>query len=442
MTQPVELEIRARWVVPVSPTPTQVLSHASVWIDQGEIMAVGDRQAQSGRFEPERVVELDQHVLLPGLVNAHTHSPMSLLRGVGDDMPLMPWLQQKIWPLEAAFVDPTFVADGTELAVAEMIRGGTTCCNDMYFYPDVVARTCQDIGFRCAVGMIVIEFPSRWASDTDEYFRRGMEVHDELKQLPLASATLAPHAPYTVSDESLRRVATLSDQLDLPVNIHLHETAHEVAESEQQHGLRPFARLQRLGLVNEHLLAIHMTQLTDHEIETCAHSGVSVMHCPESNLKLASGFCPVERLRRAGVKLALGTDGAPANNDLDMLGEIRTAALLAKGVAEDAEALPAWAALEMATINGARALGLGQVVGSIEAGKRADLTAIRLDALETMPNYEVISQVVYATGRQQVSDVWIDGRRVLDQRRLTRIDIDDLGERVKSWEHRIAQHDG
>ena len=433
----IDLLIEARWIVPVEPRGVVLENHA-VAIDADRIVALLPSADARARYAPRERVVLDEHALIPGLVNAHVHNPMTLMRGLADDLPLMRWLQEHIWPAEAKAIGPEFVRDGIELAVAEMLRGGTTCCNENYFFPDVQAATYRRLGFRAMVGLPVIEFPSAWASTRDEYFDKGLAVHDEFRGEALLGTSFAPHAPYTVSDESFERIRLLSDQLDLPVHLHLHETAHEVEEAKRERGARPFARMQSLGLVNDHLIAVHMTQLTDAEIAACAEAGVAVVHCPESNLKLASGFCPAEKLRRSGVKLALGTDGCASNNDLDMIGEMRTAALLAKAVAEDASALDAASTLHAATLGGAQALGWGDRIGSIEAGKQADLAAIRLDEIETQPVYNVISQLVYAAGRQQVSDVWIAGVRKLRERALLELDMAELREKARRWRERIA----
>jgi 5-methylthioadenosine/S-adenosylhomocysteine deaminase len=377
-------------------------------------------------------------VLLPGLVNAHTHNPMTLLRGVADDLPLMPWLTQHIWPIEAAVMGPEYVADGVELAIAEMLRGGTTCCNENYFFPDVQAATYRRMGFRAVVGLPFIEFPSAWAASPAEYFDKGLEVHDNYRRDPLITFSFAPHAPYTVNDESFERIRMLAEQLDLPVHCHVHETAQEIEDALKQYGQRPLARLDRLGLVNEHLIAVHMTQLTDVEIALCAERGVSIAHCPQSNLKLASGFSPIEKLRRAGVNIAIGTDGCASNNDLDMFDEMRCAALLAKGVSGDATALDAADTLRAATIGGAKAMGLSERIGSLEAGKQADLVCVAMDALETQPMYHPISQLVYSTGRHQVRDVWIAGQRKLADGELLGVDVASLLMRVGEWRQRIA----
>jgi 5-methylthioadenosine/S-adenosylhomocysteine deaminase len=321
-----------------------------------------------------------------------------------------------------------------------MLRGGTTCCNENYFFPDIAAATYRRHGFRAMVGLPFVEFPSAWASSREEYFDKALAVHDDFRREPLVGTSFAPHAPYTVADETFARIHLLADQLDAPVHLHLHETAHEVEESFRVHGGRPFARMAGLGLVNRSLIAVHMTQLTDGEIEHCARAGVSVVHCPESNLKLASGFCPVARLVAAGVNVALGTDGCASNNDLDLIGEMRTAALLAKGVSGDASAVDAATALRMATLNGAKALGWEDRIGSIEAGKAADLTAVRMDSIETTPVYHVVSQLVYASSRRDVSDVWIAGKRKLREGELVGIDVGELRQRARRWAATLVAH--
>ncbi len=434
---PVDLVLRARWVVPVQPLG-QVLEDHAVVVHEGAVVALLPHGEATARFAPAERVDLGEHVLVPGLVNAHTHNPMTLLRGMADDMPLMTWLREHIWPVEARVLGPEFVRDGVELAIAEMLRGGTTCANENYFFPDVAAATYRAHGFRAVVGLPIIEFPSAWARDTDEYFARACELADALRGDALIGAAFAPHAPYTVGDASFARVRLLADQLDLPVHLHLHETEQEIRDSVREHGVRPLARLAGMGLLNDRLIAVHMTQLTGSEIAQCAQAGVSVVHCPESNLKLASGFCPADALHRAGVNLAIGTDGCASNNDLDMFGEMRTAALLAKAVAQDASAMDAASALHAATLGGARALGLESRIGSIEPGKRADLVAVRMDEVETQPLYHVVSQLVYATPRAQVSDVWIEGRRLLQDRHLTTIDRAAVAQRARQWRQRIA----
>jgi 5-methylthioadenosine/S-adenosylhomocysteine deaminase len=435
--QPCDLSIEAGWVVPVDPHGVVLVDHAVVVSGDRivDLLPVAEARA---RYRAAQTVSRPQSVLIPGLVNAHTHNPMTLMRGVADDLALMPWLQEHVWPIEAAVMSPEFVADGVELAVAEMLRGGTTCCNENYFFPDAQAATYHRLGFRALVGLPFIEFPSAWAASAEEYFDKGLEVHDNYRGHALLRTSFAPHAPYTVNDASFERIAMLAAQLDLPIHLHVHETAQEVEDSIKQYGQRPIARLDRLGLMNERLIAVHMTQLTDGEIALCAERGVSVAHCPQSNLKLASGFCPVHRLHHAGVNIALGTDGCASNNDLDMFDEIRTAALLAKGVSGDATALDAANALRIATMGGAKAIGMDDIIGSITPGKQADLVLVDVDALETQPMYHAISQLVYAAGRHQVSDVWIAGKRKLADGELVDMDSVAIRARARQWRQRIA----
>jgi 5-methylthioadenosine/S-adenosylhomocysteine deaminase len=436
----VDTLIKARWVAPVAPAGG-VLEHHAVAISQGRIIALLPIEAALARFDPAEVLERPDHLLIPGLVNAHTHAAMALLRGLADDLPLMTWLQEHIWPAEQRWMSAEFVEHGSELAMAEMLLGGTTTFNDMYFFPEVVARSAARIGMRACVGMILIRFPTVWASEPAEYLRKGLALRDEYKGHPLITTAFAPHAPYTVDDEYLVKIRRLADELEIPVHTHVHETADEVMGSVVDCGARPLARLDALGLVSPMLMAVHMTQLEDAEIQRIAAAGASVVHCPESNLKLASGFCPVARLLEAGVNVCLGTDGAASNNDLDMLGEMRTAALVAKGVAGRADAVSAEQVLAMATINGARALGLADEIGSIEAGKWADLCCIHLRRPATWPVYDPVAQLVYAGSRDQVEDVWVAGRRMVAEGRLARLDDAVIMARAAEWRERIAGAD-
>ena len=429
--------IEAGWVVPVVPQGVALEDH-SVALQGDRIVAIGPRAEMRGRFSAGERIERHGSALIPGLVNSHTHNPMTLLRGIADDLPLMEWLQGHIWPVEGAVIGPEFVRDGVTLAIAEMLRGGTTCANENYFFPDVQAETYARHGFRALVGLPVIDFPTAWAKTSDEYFAKAADVYGAWHGHALVGTAMAPHAPYTVNDANFERVRDFARERDVRVHLHLHETAQEVAEALAQTGMRPIARLDRLGLIDDRLIAVHMTQLTDEEIALCAERGVCVAHCPESNLKLASGFCPVCKLQHAGVNFGIGTDGCASNNDLDMVGETRTAALLAKAVANDASALDAASALRAATLGGAISLGLGNRMGWIEPGKQAVLACIDLDGLESQPLHHVISQLVYATGRHQVTDVWIAGRAKLRERVLVDMDLDGIIANARQWRHRIA----
>lgn len=429
--------LHGRWVIPVEPSDT-VWEHHAIAIDAGDIVEILPDAAATERYRARHTVRLDHHALLPGFVNAHTHAAMALFRGLADDLPLMEWLNRHIWPAEQRWIGDEFVRDGVALSIAEMIRGGTTCFNDMYFFPEDAARVVRDTGMRACLGLILIDFPSAWAANGDEYLSKGLKLHDDLRDAARITTAFAPHAPYTVSDGPLARIRTLAEELDIPVHMHVHETRHEVEQSVADHGLRPLARLERLGLLSPRLLAVHMTQLTPEEIRLVARAGVHVIHCPESNLKLASGICPVPALLQAGVNVALGTDGAASNNDLDMLGELRTAALLAKGASGDPTALPAAEALQLATLNGARALGLDERVGSLVPGKAADITAIDLSGVATQPVYDPISQIVYAASRDHVTDVWIAGQRVLRERKLITLDERAIIAKAAAWRAKIV----
>ncbi len=436
MPLPVTTLLNARWMVPIEPEGL-VLEHHALVMRQGRIVALLPQAQAAQQFSAATVVQLDRHVLLPGLVNAHTHASMSLLRGLADDLPLTAWLQDHIWPTEARWVDPEFVRDGTQLAIAEMLRGGVTCFNDMYFYPEVTAAVARECGMRACVGLIVLDFPTAYARSPDAYLEQGQALHAALRNAPLLHTAWAPHAPYTVAAPTLERIGQLAEEQAIPVHIHLHETAAEVAQFLAQHGCRPLQRLEQLGLLSPRLLAVHMTQLEPAEMERLASAGAHIAHCPESNLKLASGFCPTARLDAAGVNLSLGTDGAASNNDLDLFSELRTAALLGKGVAADPSVLPAARVLRMATLNGARALGLADEIGSLQPGKSADVIAVDLGQPETEPVYHPISQLVYAASRQQVSDVWIAGQHLLADRRLTTLELAPIVQRARSWRERI-----
>ncbi|MDP2177188.1 TRZ/ATZ family hydrolase [Methylicorpusculum sp.] len=434
----VDILIHARWIIPVEPASVTYENHTLV-IDDGRIIDLLPQESASSKYQGRTVEIMDKHALIPGLINSHTHAAMSLMRGIADDLPLMDWLQHHIWPLEQQWMGKAFVRDGTDLAIAEMIRSGTTCFNDMYFFPEIAAQQAIQHGIRASIGLILIDFPSAWADNSDHYLEKGLALYDEFRHEPLISMPFAPHAPYTVSDGPLQKVRTLADELDIPVHMHVHETRHEVEDEQKKTGKRPIQRLHELGLINPSLIAVHMTQLTDEEIALFAGAGAHIVHCPESNLKLASGFCPVAKCLNAGINVALGTDGAASNNDLDMFSEMRTAALLGKAVAEDASAVPAATALRMATLNGAKALGLDSETGSLEIGKAADVVAIDLSQLETQPLYCPVSQIVYAAGREHVTDVWVNGKRLLKQQQLTTLSVTDLTMRINEWQVRLAK---
>lgn len=428
--------ISASWLITVDANDTVLQDHALA-ITDGTILDILPLPEAQQKYQATQTQHLEGQVLMPGLINAHTHAAMALFKGLADDLPLMEWLEQHIWPAEARLVNEEFVHDGTLLACAEMIRSGTTCFNDMYFFPGAAGKAVETAGMRATLGMIMLDFPTAYADAPAAYLEKGLALHQHYAQHPLINTAFAPHAPYTVSDEPLELIRQQAAELAIPVHMHVHETAFEVMQASES-GERPLERLKNTALLDQHFLAVHMTQLDDEEIALLAEKGTHVIHCPESNLKLASGFCPVAKLLAAGVNVALGTDGSASNNDLNMFGEMRTAALLAKGVATDAAAVPAAQALRMATINAAKALGLDQRTGSLEIGKAADMIAIDFNALESQPVFDPVSHLVYCTSRNQITYSWVQGRMLMEQRHLTTLDETTLIDTARQWQKKIT----
>ena len=433
-----DLLLLPTWLVPVEPAGVVLKEHA-LGIRDGRIVFIGPR-ATALKLDATEVRELPDMLVCPGLINAHGHAAMTLFRGLADDLPLMTWLENHIWPAEAKWVDEAFVRDGTDLAIAEQIKGGITCFSDMYFFPKVASERVHNSGIRAQIAIPILDFPIPGASTADEAIRQGVELFGDLKHHERIRITFGPHAPYTACDENLEKIRVIAEELDASIHMHVHETAFEVQQAVDQTGERPLARLGRLGLLGPRFQAVHMTQISEDDLALLVESNTNVIHCPESNLKLASGFCPVERLWQAGVNVAIGTDGAASNNDLDLLGETRTAALLAKAVAGSATALDAHRALRMATLNGARSMGIEADVGSLEVGKAADIVAFDLSGLAQQPVYDPVSQLIYATGRDCVKHLWVAGKQLLDDRRLTRLDEEQLCATAKAWGQRISGH--
>jgi len=432
----VDTLVTARWVVPVEPDGRVLEDHA-VAILGGRIVAVLPAAEARARYSARELVERPSHVLMPGLVNTHTHAAMTLLRGRAENLQLGPWLRGGIWPLERRWTGPEYVRDGTELAIAEMLRAGITCFADMHLWPEVVAQTAAECHIRASIGLVVTEVATGWAGTADEYIDRGMTLRDQYRGDPLVSTHFAPHSPYSVTDATLARVRRLADELDLPVAVHLHETAWEIAESEKKFGRRPLARLAGLGLASPQLVAVHMAHVIPEDLDTLTECGASVVHCPESNLKLGAGICPLPGLLGRGVRVALGTDGAASNNDLDILGEARMAGLLASGVTGAPGSLVAADLLRMATLEGARVLGLGDVTGSLAPGKWADLCCIDLRSPRSWPVSDVAAAVIYSASSRQVTDTWVAGRRLLADGSLNYLDEAAALERADSWRRRM-----
>lgn len=432
----VDLIIEAKWIVPVEPA-TAVLENHAVVIDEGKIVAILQQPDIAHRFIPRQLKRLPHHVLIPGLVNLHTHAAMTLLRGLADDLPLMEWLENHIWPAESRHVSAQFVHDGTLLACAEMLQGGITCFNDMYFFPKAAAKAVLASGIRAVLGLITFDFSTSYASDADDYFAKGLAARDELRDEPLLGFCIAPHAPYTVSDRNFGKALTLAEQCDIPIHVHLHETHQELAISIEKFGVRPIERLRSLGLLSPNLIAAHGVHLDSNEINLLADHGCSVAHCPSSNLKLASGIAPIAQLTGNRVNVGLGTDGAASNNRLDIFAEMRLAALLAKGTSGRADALPAHLALRMATLGGAQALGLDKKIGTIAVGKFADLCAVNIHDIGLSPCYDVISHLVYVVGRESVTDVWVAGECRVEDGILLAMDELELIKLGALWQNQI-----
>jgi 5-methylthioadenosine/S-adenosylhomocysteine deaminase len=440
-TTEVDLIIEAKWIATVSGA---VLENHSAVINGGIILDVLKQDDCKQRYVSNDLVTLDDHVLLPGLINLHTHAAMSLMRGLADDLPLMVWLQEHIWPAEKQVLSERYVRDGTLLGCAEMLAGGTTCFADMYFYPESIASAAIQAGMRANIGLVVLEFPTAYASDADDYLLKGLDARDVWRSNPLLTASLAPHAPYTVENRTFEKIITYAEQLGLGIHTHLHETQDELTQSIDRYGQRPLKRLMELGVLGPNLIAAHCVHLEPEEMEMLAEFGCHVAHCPASNLKLGSGIARVADLLQHHVNIGIGTDGSASNNRLDMFAEMRLAALLAKGASGDAAVLPAKQALEMATIDAARALGMDDKIGSVEAGKLADLTAVRLDAPETLPCFDPISHLVYVAGNQHVTHTWVAG--ALRYQKLNgqdgvyaNIEPSELKEITTLWRSRLAQ---
>lgn len=436
MNQTIDTLIEASWIVPIEPAQQIFTSHALA-VHDGRIIDLLPAADARERYQARARHVLDNHVLIPGLINLHSHAPMSLLRGFADDLPLMTWLKGHIWPAEQKHVNYQFAYDGARLACAEMLRGGITCFNEMYFFPDAVADAAIHCGLRATIGMVIIDIPTAWASDADEYIHKGLALRDRLLDESRIRFALAPHAPYTVGNRTFEKIVSLADQLDLPIHIHLHETMDEIGHGLATYGQRPLARLHELGLTGPQLIAVHGVHLDEQEQQLLADYGCHLAHCPASNLKLASGIAPIADMLNKGLNIGIGTDGAASNNSLDLFADMRLAALLAKGTSSNAASLPAWQALQMATLNGARALGLADLTGSLLPGKRADITAVDLSDLGSQPCYDPVAQLVYATSRHQVSHVWVNGELLLEQGGFTRLDSHEIRRTTRIWHDRL-----
>ena len=423
------------WIAPVEPAGV-VLKDYALGIRNGVIVCLEPvEKALQRPFKTKR--ELPNMLLIPGLVNAHGHAAMSLFRGIADDLALQTWLENHIWPAEARWVNPDFIKVGTKLALAEQIKSGISCFSDMYFYPNIACEVVEQSGLKAQITVPILDFPVPGTNTVNEAIAQALELRQQYVQHPRLHIGLGPHAPYTVNDASLAQVVQLSNELQMPVQMHVHETQSEVEQSLQLYGERPLARLHRLGLLNARFRAVHMTQVDQQDLELLAESGAHIIHCPESNLKLSSGFCPVSQLIQAGVNVALGTDGAASNNDLDLISEARSATFMAKVTTGSATVLNAHETLRMATLNGAKALGLEQKIGSLEIGKQADIAAIDLSGITQQPVYDPVSQLIYTCNSSNVKHLWVDGKQLLEDGQLLTIEQQTLLVSVNDWADKI-----
>ena len=432
MTTTAPTALCPKWILPVVPR-NRIINDCAVVIDNGKIIDICPQHDVPNRFPTASVVELNDHVLMPGLINAHGHAAMSLMRGFADDKPLMDWLEQDIWPQEKKYVNEEFVRDGTQLAIAEMLLSGTTCFSDMYFFPEVAAEVAFKAGIRAQLAFPILDFSNNWAASADDAIHKGLKLHDVYRSNDLITICFGPHAPFTVSDDIFKRITTYAAELQSPIQIHLHETREEIENSMQTHHQRPISRLHELGLMSPLTQGVHATQLDESDITILEHSGAHIVHCPRSNMKLASGTCPVTELLQRGVNVCLGTDGAASNNQLNMFNELQTAALLGKLQSVNASALDAMTCIEMATINGAKALGQEEHLGSIEIGKVADLIAVKLSSIAQQPLFQPISQLVYSDVSNQVSDVWVNGKQIVQHRALLTLNESEIIQRAQFW---------
>ena len=434
----VSIIISTSWIFTSDPE-NQLLSDYSVVIENDKIIDLVPQSKVFNEYEADNTYQLTDHILIPGLINTHTHAAMSLFKGFADDLPLQEWLNNHIWPAEKEFVNSSFVKDGSILGLSEMIKSGITTFNDMYFFPDATAEAVKELGVRSNIGLVVLDFPTNYATDPEDYLLKGFEFRDKWRNEELITTSIAPHAPYSVSDEAFTLINTYSEELNINIHTHLHETQWEIEASIDKYGITPVQRLNNLGIIGPSLTAAHCVYLNDQDMGILAKNKVSIVHNPSSNMKLGSGIADVAKMLKQNLSVSLGTDSSASNNRLDIMEEMRLAALLIKGSTKSPESIPANEAIKMATINGAKALGLGSVIGSIEKNKKADLVAIDLSAIENQPIYNPISTLVYSSSRSDVSYVWIDGKIKLKEKSLVNIDEERIIQLAKKWQRKLKK---
>ena len=430
--------ISASWIF-TSNSEGQLLSDYSIVIENNKIIDLVHQSKVFDEYDADEVYQLTDHILIPGLINTHTHAAMSLFKGFADDLPLKDWLNNYIWPAEKKFVNSSFVKDGSILALSEMIKAGVTTFNDMYFYPDATAEASIELGIRSNIGLVVLDFPTNYAADPEDYLLKGFEFRDKWRNEDLITTSIAPHAPYSVSDEAFGLINTYSEELGIDIHIHLHETQWEIEDSVKRYGITPVQRLNNLGIISPSLIAAHCVYLNDQDMAILAKNKVSIVHNPSSNMKLGSGIADVAKMLKQNLNVSLGTDSSASNNRLDIMEEMRIASLLLKGTTKSPELLPATQAIKMATINGAKALGLESMIGSIEKNKIADLVAIDLNSIENQPIYNPLSTLVYSSTKSDVSYVWINGKVKLKEKKLVNVDEEKIMQTAKIWQTKIKE---
>ena len=430
--------ISASWIFTAGPED-QLLSDYAVVIENDKVIDLLPQNKVFDEYEANNNYQLTDHILIPGLINTHTHAAMSLFKGFADDLSLQDWLNNHIWPAEKEFVNSSFVKDGSILALSEMIKSGVTTFNDMYFFPEATAEAVKELGVRSNIGLVVLDFPTNYATDPEDYLVKGFEFRDKWRNEELITTSIAPHAPYSVSNEAFTLINTYSEELNINIHTHLHETQWEIDQSIDKYGITPVQRLNNLGIIGPSLMAAHCVYLNDQDMDILAKNKVSIAHNPSSNMKLGSGIADVAKMLKQNLTVSLGTDSSASNNRLDIMGEMRLAALLIKGTTKSPELIPAKEAIKMATINGAKTLGLDSTIGSIEKNKKADLVAIDLSAIENQPLYNPISTLVYSSSRTDVSYVWIDGNIKLKDKKLVNIDEERIIQMAKKWQRKLKK---
>ena len=430
--------ISASWIF-TSNSEGQLLSDYSIVIENDKIIDLVPQDKVFDEYEANDTYQLTDHILIPGLINTHTHAAMSLFKGFADDLPLQDWLNDYIWPAEKEFINSSFVKDGSILALSEMIKSGVTTFNDMYFFPDATAEAVKELGVRSNIGLVVLDFPTNYATDPEDYLLKGFEFRDKWRNEELITTSIAPHAPYSVSDEAFTLINTYSEELSINIHIHLHETQWEIEDSIEKYGITPVQRLNNLGIIGPSLMAVHCVHLNDQDMATLAKNKVSIVHNPSSNMKLGSGIADIAKMLKQNLNISLGTDSSASNNRLDIMEEMRLAALLIKGSTKSPESFSANEAIKMATINGAKALGLESIIGSIEKNKKADLVAIDLNSIENQPIYNPLTTFVYSSSRSDVSYVWIDGEIKLKDKKLVKIDEERIIQLAKKWQRKLKK---